>query len=67
MEKLVHSSSEKLRGNGDLLTVLYVLLQCIHFVSFRRIQVLDSYINQIKLKLEEQRRIHMQVKSKGDK
>ncbi|MCM3127520.1 hypothetical protein ACFQ3J_12810 [Paenibacillus provencensis] len=67
MEKLVHSSSEKLRENGDLLTVLYVLLQCIHFVSFRRIQVLDSYINQIKLKLEEQRRIHMQVKSKGDK
>ncbi|MFD2699624.1 hypothetical protein ACFSVM_04025 [Paenibacillus shunpengii] len=24
MERLVHSSSEKLRGNGDLLTVLYV-------------------------------------------
>lgn len=65
MERLVHSSSEKLRGNGDLLTVLYVLLYCIHFVTCHQIHVLDSYIDQIKLKLEEQRRIHL--KSKEDK
>lgn len=62
MERLVHSSSEKLRGNGDFLTVLYVLLYCIHFVSCHRIRVLNTYICQIKLQLEEQRRIHLKSK-----
>ncbi|MEK5057951.1 MULTISPECIES: hypothetical protein [unclassified Paenibacillus] len=62
MERLVDSSSEKLRANGDFLTVLYVLLHCIHFVSCHRIRVLDTYIGQIKLKLEEHRRIHLKSK-----
>ncbi|GAK39023.1 hypothetical protein PUW24_14635 [Paenibacillus urinalis] len=62
MERLVDSSSEKLRANGDFLTVLYVLLYCIHFVSCHRIRVLDTYLCQIKLKLEEQRRIHLKSK-----